>query len=98
MSVDSRISAGVLHIAVSGRFDFNQHGEFRELTKLAESGVSRIEIDLAETDYLDSSALGMLLLLRDKLKGDSSAISIRNPKPEVRRILEIANFNKLFKM
>lgn len=96
MSIETRLEAGVLYIKVSGRFDFAVHNEFREATRLAESGVKQIEIDLASTDYLDSSALGMLLVLRDKLVGDKNAVLIKKPRAEVKKILEIANFDKLF--
>jgi anti-anti-sigma factor len=96
MSVDSRLEAGILYIKVNGRFDFGVHNEFREVTKLAESGVKQIEVDLGNTDYLDSSALGMLLVLRDKLANDKSSVQIKNARNEVKKILEIANFDKLF--
>jgi len=96
MSVESKVEAGVLHIKVGKRFDFAVHNEFRTATKLAEAGVSKIEVDLTHTDYLDSSALGMLLVLRDKVAGNKAAIQIRGAREEVKKILEIANFDKLF--
>lgn len=96
MSVDAKLEAGVLRIKVGGRFDFSVHKEFRDATLQAESGVKRIEVDLSNTDYLDSSALGMLLVLRDKVAGDKNAIRISGARTEVKKILEIANFDKLF--
>ncbi|WP_347987390.1 STAS domain-containing protein [Methylomonas sp. AM2-LC] len=96
MSISADVKSGVLYIKVSGRFDFGVHNEFREASKLAESGVNLIEIDLANADYLDSSALGMLLVLRDRMTGDKNAVHIKNAKNEVKKIIEIANFDKLF--
>lgn len=96
MSIDARVESGVLSIRVRGRFDFGVHNEFREATKLLESGVKLIDVDLSGTDYMDSSALGMLLVLRDKVAGDKSAIRIKNARAEVKKILEIASFDKLF--
>lgn len=96
MSIDARVESGVLSIRVRGRFDFGAHNEFREATKLLESGVKLIDVDLSGTDYMDSSALGMLLVLRDKVAGDKSAIRIKNARAEVKKILEIASFDKLF--
>lgn len=96
MSVDSRVNAGVLYIDVRGRFDFSVHAQFADAIKLAESGVTAIEVDLANTDYLDSSALGMLLMLRDRLAGDKKNLRIKNAKNDVKKILEIVNFEKLF--
>ncbi len=53
-------------------------------------------VDLRKATYLDSSALGMLLLLRDHAGGDSSDIRVVNSNSDVRKILAISNFDKLF--
>ncbi len=96
MGVESNVDGHVLQIKVRGRFDFNMHQEFRQAIDRVEAGISKIEVDLSNTDYLDSSALGMLLLLRDKMSGDRSAVSIKGAAKDVKKILEIANFDKLF--
>lgn len=99
MGIDTKINSGVLQIKVTGRFDFGVHNEFREATRMAEQGsVKTIEVDLSHTDYLDSSALGMLLVLRDKISGDKNGVQLKNARNEVKKILEIANFDKLFVM
>ncbi len=56
----------------------------------------RYRVDMQETSYLDSSALGMLLLLRDHAGGDKATIEIRNCSPDVKKILTISNFEQLF--
>ncbi|MNH48012.1 hypothetical protein D3C79_1115530 [compost metagenome] len=53
-------------------------------------------MDLREATYLDSSALGMLLMLRDYIGGDESQIRVVNTNSDVRKILAISNFDKLF--
>jgi len=85
-----------LVISVEGRFDFSSHQAFRDAYEQADGGVERYIIDLSETTYLDSSALGMLLLLRDHAGGDAARISIENCNSDVRRILSISNFEQLF--
>jgi anti-anti-sigma factor len=83
-------------ISVSGKFDFQLYDEFRSsYVDTQGSGVS-YNVDLAGTDYLDSSALGMLLLLREHAGGEGSKILISNASPEVKKILDVANFGKLF--
>jgi len=49
-----------------------------------------------ETTYMDSSALGMLLLLRDHAGGEESEVQVINTNSDVRKILAISNFDKLF--
>ena len=51
---------------------------------------------MKDATYLDSSALGMLLLLREHVGGDDSDIRVVNSSPDVRKILGVSNFDKLF--
>ncbi|WLD57022.1 STAS domain-containing protein [Salinispirillum sp. LH 10-3-1] len=85
-----------LTIQVSGRFDFSSHQEFRKLYESAPADVKHYVIDMTDATYLDSSALGMLLLLRDHAGGDSADIRIVNSNPDVKKILTISNFGQLF--
>lgn len=98
MSVEAEVVSGILSIKIRGRFDFSVHKQMREATNLAVSDINKIEVDLSGTDYLDSSALGMLLVLRDKVSGDKNGVLIKGARPEVKKILEIANFDKLFSL
>ncbi len=85
-------------LALVGRFDFNVHREFKEvyMPLLAEAALNLIEIDLSRVDYLDSSALGMLLMLRERAHTANKQITLSKPNHTVAQILEIANFNKIF--
>jgi anti-anti-sigma factor len=86
-----------LTITPGGRFDFKIHREFRNAyAKL--TGIRHYIVNLDQTDYLDSSALGMLLLLREHAGGDQSDIRILNCTPDVQKIFKVANFQKLFKL
>lgn len=85
-----------LTIQVAGRFDFSSHQEFRKLYESAPVDVKQYVIDMTDATYLDSSALGMLLLLRDHAGGDNASIRIVNSNPDVKKILTISNFGQLF--
>ena len=96
MSVVTEVSPDgkKLTISVKGRFDFAKHQEFRESYENIE--LAAVVVDLKEATYLDSSALGMLLLLRDHAGGDDSDVRVVNSSSDVRKILAISNFDKLF--
>ncbi len=85
-----------LTISIQGRFDFSAHQDFRDSYERAGTTPERYVIDLKGTTYLDSSALGMLLLLRDHAGGDTAQIRLINCSPDVRKILAISNFEQLF--
>ena len=97
MSIISHLSAtgDVMNIGIQGRFDFGSHQDFRESYDKVNSQVKEYHVDMAKTTYLDSSALGMLLLLRDHA-GSDAVIKIMNCNEEVNRIFEISNFDQMF--
>lgn len=97
MPVTSSDSGNKVTIVISGRFDFNDHSSFRDAYR-DYPPASNYEVDMSGTEYMDSSALGMLLLLREHAGGDSAKISINGSKPEIKKILSIANFQKLFEI
>lgn len=96
MSFETKIESGILYIKISGRFDFSLHKEFRDASNQFKPDIKKIEVDLSKTDYLDSSALGMLLILRDKSAGNKDSVVIKGATADVKKILQIANFDKLF--
>jgi anti-anti-sigma factor len=97
MAISTKTDTSQQIIQVSGRFDFSVQAEFRKAYESVEPTMQFI-IDFREADYIDSSALGMLLLARDYAGGDKAKIEIINCGPEIKNILEISNFQKLFKI
>jgi anti-anti-sigma factor len=84
-------------IFVEGRFDFSLHKEFSEAYRQYEKGGRCFVVDLSRVQYMDSSAMGMLLQLREHaIKGEKDTVMLANPSSGVADILRIANFEKLF--
>jgi anti-anti-sigma factor len=96
MAVTATTSGNSITIKVSGRFDFSSHQEFRQIYEGVPAEVNQYTVDMAEATYLDSSALGMLLLMRDHAGGDNAQIEIVNCNEDVKKILTISNFGQLF--
>lgn len=99
MSAQVNRADDIATIHVSGRFTFSMHDEFRACARecLAVPGLRGIDVDLGQVDFLDSSALGMLLVLKERCE----TAGIRRPcllgvKGMVRQVLAIANFQYMF--
>jgi len=82
-------------ISISGQFDYSIHREFRDAYKNLPQN-TKIILELSQTAYLDSSALGMLLLLREHLGEEKANISITRCNPDIKRVFELSNFHTLF--
>ena len=87
-----------LRIEVSGRFDFNSLLSFRKAYEREDIIPGKYVIDLKGTDYLDSSALGMLLALRDYALQKNAQIEIANCNEDVLRILQVTKLDELFRI
>ncbi|MDP2832148.1 MAG: STAS domain-containing protein [Pseudomonadota bacterium] len=98
MLITNEVSGDRATLKLGGRFDFHSHRDFRAAyEKVLETGAVReIIINFGEVDYLDSSALGMLLLLREKAEGTGKSVVLAGLHGTVKQVLDIANFGKLF--
>ncbi len=85
-------------LTLSGRFDFSAHRDFRAGYQglLDDQAIKDLLIDMNKVEYLDSSALGMLLLLKQRADELRKPVSIRCAPGTVRKVLDIANFGRLF--
>jgi anti-anti-sigma factor len=98
MEIRISIADKVARMSLGGRFDFSAHRNFRDASEqlLSQDEVDMLDLDLAAVSYLDSSALGMLLMLRDKARAARREVRLSRCSPPVRQVLDIANFGKLF--
>ena len=59
-----------MNIEVQGRFDFKLVNEFKESYDDSDHEIDNIIVDFRDTDYMDSSGLGMLLNLKRQMSDD----------------------------
>ncbi len=95
MSVTATEQGDTVTIKVNGRFDFSAHQEFIGAYRDLPKGEKSFVVDLSSTEYMDSSAMGMLLQLREHAS-KSGLIQLSNANANIQEILKIANFDKLF--
>lgn len=85
-------------IQLAGRFDFAARREFGRCCEeaLAAADVRTIEVDLKDVAYLDSSALGMLLVLKERADARELSLCLSNCAGLVKEILDVARFDSVF--
>ncbi|NVK73590.1 anti-sigma factor antagonist [Marinomonas sp. CT5] len=78
------------------RFDFSTHGWFTKAYEDALTKSKTIVLDFSRVTYVDSSALGMMVLFHRQLSTKTGKGVIRNVNGTAKDILDMANFEKLF--
>lgn len=96
MEAVTTIARNTARIELRGDFTYEAHRTFKMACQqvLGVEGVDQLEIDLAGVDYLDSAALGMLLLLNERF--GQRSIRLLHAKGSVRAVLDMANFGRVF--
>jgi anti-anti-sigma factor len=100
MQLDVSIVGDMATLRIEGRFDYKSQSVFRSGYEplLDQLAVHTICVDLSKIVYMDSSALGILMVLREKALLSGKEVRLGAPTKTARQILEIANFEKLFKI
>jgi anti-anti-sigma factor len=97
--VSSNQKGDLLEISIAGRFDFSILQDFRNAYTLDIDGpVEKIVIDLARSEHMDSSGMGLLLTLKKELKLESGCIELQNCRPHIRDAVLAARLDHFFKV
>jgi anti-sigma B factor antagonist len=92
------IEGGVSAVAITGELDQATAESLRSpLRETIEAGTQAVMIDMSDCDFVDSTGLGVIVEAWKDLQtrnGDSAALSICCPEPEVRRLLEVTGLDQ----
>ena len=96
MKVTERQDGDFAILDLDGRFDFGSRRDFKEAVDRVQNAGSRyIILNLQDIAFVDSSALGLLVVAHQNLKLKEGRISLVNPQPYVRQILDLANVPRM---
>lgn len=95
MKITKEVNNRNVTLKLEGNFTYTQRKPFQEMLKsVAVDGVDQIVIDLSQVAFLDSAALGLLMISHRQVQAEKRMLSLAYPQPTVRQILELANLHK----
>ena len=84
-------------VAVKGEIDLFTAPELKQtLTDAIEGGKTRLVVDLTETTFLDSTALGVLIGAVKRLRSRDGALVIVNVDSNIAKTFEITGLDQIF--
>ena len=81
----------------TGSFTFRDHDTFFEVVSMIKTAYEKkMVFDFSECDFLDSAALGMLVIAHDEAAAKDVSLSIKGAKGKVKDVLYAARFDTLY--
>ncbi len=97
MNYTTTSNGSATEVHMSGRFTYADHQSFRDLIDTFRDLKGRkVVLDMSGVEFVDSAAMGMLLLARETALGHGVETVIRNPAGKVRSLMQVARFDSLF--
>ncbi len=95
MTITEEMQNHTVTLKLEGSFTYTQRKLFQETLKtVGTKNVEHVIIDLAQVPFLDSAALGLLMITHRQLVADKRRLSLAHPQATVRQIIELANLHK----
>ncbi len=77
-------------LIVKGEIDVSNAPELRTaIHEALDSNIDSLVIDISQVSYIDSTGIGVLVGARHRATEESIAFEIRNPQPNVLRVLSL---------
>jgi anti-sigma B factor antagonist len=99
MTFNIEQTGAVTIVGVDGELTVGNRGELKEsvLARLAE-GDGAFVIDFAQTGYIDSSGLGVLVSLSKRIRENGGKLRIAGLNQDLRTLFELTKLDSLFQI
>ncbi|MCP4355721.1 MAG: STAS domain-containing protein [Proteobacteria bacterium] len=93
------VENNVAIIMIDEDFNFETHKSFRNAVKESlELGAKEIILEFEKVEYMDSTALGLLMVAKDTATEADCKIKLKSVSGYARKILEMSQFDQKFEL
>ena len=97
LSIDTSEREGWSVVDVAGELDLYTASNLKErLRALSENGKHRVVVNLERVDFIDSTALGVLIGARKRAREHDGEVVLAAPAEPVRKVLSITGLERVF--
>jgi anti-anti-sigma factor len=96
-TVDHRLYGDLTIVTVKGEIDVFTSPKLREtLVELVEAGALHVVFDLSEVDFLDSTGLGVLIGIYNRLRSRNGSMTLAGANDRVGHVFHVTQLTKIF--
>jgi len=97
MQMNYAINGSTLEVNLMGKITFSNNEDFKKILDIIrKEELDHVTFHMGQVEFVDSAALGMLLLARDEAEKKSLDVTLREAKGQPQKMFEVSNFHKLF--
>jgi anti-sigma B factor antagonist len=85
-------------VELSGEVDIAVKDDLRARLDAAAEQSDTVDIDLSKVQYADSTALGLMIALRNRLRERGGTVRLVAPSERVRKLLSYAGLDQVFEI
>lgn len=93
-----KIEDDIQTVKLTGDLDVYSEEDFKESIEEKIDVNKDLVFDLKDLDYLDSTGLGMFMLIYNKQKENGKSVKIINTKENIKKLFKITDLSDLFDM
>ena len=98
INVTVSVDGDTVDIQPVGSFDFGVSALFREAFQENNPNAKLYRVDLSRVEAMDSSALGLLLILREHANARHSKVVLHSASEVAIHLLATSNFSRIFEV
>lgn len=93
------VAPRVCVVAPTGELDLYTCPDFEtELTRVISNGAERVVVDLTQTTFIDSTALGVLLGALEGLRTQDGKLAVVSADEAILRVFEVTGLHRIFEL
>ena len=93
-----KIEDDIQTVKLVGDLDVYSEEDFKEFIEEKIDANKDLVFDLQDLDYLDSTGLGMFMLIYNKQKENGKSVKIINTKENIKKLFKITDLSDLYDM
>jgi len=91
-----RLEGGIGVVELIGEVDVYSASQAKQtMHELVDAGANHLLVDLGSTDYLDSTAMGVLVGVLKKVAEKGGSVRLVRLRPRIRRLFEITRLDRV---